>query len=71
MLAFELLDPATEGLDAPLTSAVASAAGQSGTTTVTCGTYCHVVRLLPYPLIASHDLPIEGLGVITDALAEA
>lgn len=70
MLAFELVDPATKAPDAALTSAVASAARQSGVITLTCGTYGNVIRLLP-PLTISHDLLIEGLGVITDALAEA
>lgn len=70
MLAFELVDPETKTPDAALTSAVAASARQAGVITLTCGTYGNVIRLLP-PLTISDDLLLEGLSVITDALAEA
>lgn len=68
MIAMELIDPATGQPDAALTGRVAKACHAQGVIVLTCGTYGNIVRLLP-PLTISDDLLIEGLTVLTDALA--
>ncbi len=68
MIAMELIDPATGQPDAALTGRVAKACHAQGVIVLTCGTYGNIVRLLP-PLTICDDLLIEGLTVLTDALA--
>jgi len=68
MIAIELIDPVTGEPDAALTGRVATAAHAAGVILLTCGTYGNVIRFLP-PLSIPDDLLLEGLQVVSDALA--
>jgi 4-aminobutyrate aminotransferase/(S)-3-amino-2-methylpropionate transaminase len=70
MVAIELVDPATGNPDAALTARVAAAAHAAGVVLLTCGTYGNVIRFLP-PLSIPDHLLIEGLDVVTEAVAGA
>lgn len=70
MLALEFVDPTTGEPDAALTGTIAKACHAQGVIVLTCGTYGNIVRLLP-PLTISNDLLLEGLTVLTEALAAA
>jgi len=70
MMAIELVDPATGEPDAALTGRVAAAVHAAGVILLTCGTYGNVIRFLP-PLSMPDHLLIEGLQVVSDALAAA
>ncbi|MGC1207028.1 MAG: aminotransferase class III-fold pyridoxal phosphate-dependent enzyme, partial [Ornithinimicrobium sp.] len=70
MIAMEFVDPATGEPDAALTGKIAKACHAQGVIVLTCGTYGNIVRLLP-PLTISNELLLEGLTVLTDALAAA
>ncbi len=70
MIAMEFVDPATGEPDAALTGKIAKACHAQGVIVLTCGTYGNIVRLLP-PLTISDELLLEGLTVLTDALAAA
>ncbi len=70
MIAMEFVDPVTGEPDAALTGQIAKACHAQGVIVLTCGTYGNIVRLLP-PLTISDELLIEGLTVLTEALAAA
>ncbi|GAA4106990.1 4-aminobutyrate--2-oxoglutarate transaminase [Enteractinococcus coprophilus] len=69
MMAVEFVDPETKAPLASLVNDVAVAARKQGVITLTAGTYGNVLRFLP-PVVIGEDLLKEGLGVITDILAE-
>ena len=76
MVAIELVIPPKPGEDGPgepdaaLTAKVAAAAHAAGVVLLTCGTYGNVVRFLP-PLSIPDHLLIEGLDIVTEAVANA
>ncbi|MGB3857705.1 MAG: 4-aminobutyrate--2-oxoglutarate transaminase [Ornithinimicrobium sp.] len=70
MIAMEFVDPVSGEPDAALTAQIAKACHAQGVIVLTCGTYGNIVRLLP-PLTIPDDLLVEGLTVLTDALAAA
>ena len=69
MMAVELVDPKTKAPLADAVNHVAIEARKQGVITLTAGTYGNVLRFLP-PVVIGEDLLTEGLGVITDILAQ-
>ena len=70
MVAVELVGADGRTPDKDAAARVAGACHGAGLLVLTAGTYGNVVRLLP-PLVMPDDLLDEGLGILTEALAQA